>query len=106
MKPYECRVSQPPDDGDADAEVKLVAGTHSVVARATLWWRDTPIMDGRKIGTIGDFMADDEETAIILLEHAINILRKEGCHVAVGPMNGNTWRSHRFVIENSGRGSF
>ncbi|HEX7261119.1 MAG TPA: GNAT family N-acetyltransferase [Luteolibacter sp.] len=127
MKKFECRVSQPPIDGDFDAEIKLVAsesvptvsvgsgksenpaetaGTHSVVARATLWWRDTPVMDDRKIGTIGDFTADDEETAIILLEQAVDILKREGCEVAVGPMNGNTWRSHRFVIESSGRGQF
>lgn len=106
MKKFECLVSQPPEDGDSDAEVKLMAGTHSVVARATLWWRDTPVMDGRKIGTVGDFTAEDEETAIILLGHATDILRKEGCEVAVGPMNGNTWRSHRFVIESSGHGPF
>jgi GNAT superfamily N-acetyltransferase len=106
MKNFECRVSQPLEYGDSDAEIKLVTGTHSVVARATLWWRDTPVMDGRKIGTIGDFTADDEETAIILLEHAVDILKKEGCEVAVGPMNGNTWRPHRFVIESSERGPF
>lgn len=127
MKNLELHVCQPPGDGHADAEVKLVAldyvptvtvgsggsgnpaetaGTHPVVARTSLWWRRTPVMDGRQIGTIGDFTADDEETAILLLGSAVDILKKEGCEIAVGPMNGNTWRSHRFVIESSGRGPF
>ncbi len=105
MKKPECHILQPPADGDADAEVKLVA-LERVIARATLWWRDTPVLDGRRIGTIGDFSADDEPSAAILLEVATEHLKAEGCGIAVGPMNGNTWRAHRFVIESGGRGPF
>jgi GNAT superfamily N-acetyltransferase len=43
---------------------------------------------------------------VILLEGAAEHLRELGCNAAVGPMNGNTWQRHRFVIESSGRGSF
>ncbi len=82
------------------------AGTRSVVASAALWWRDTPIVDGCRIGTIGDFMADDADSAKRLLDGAANHLREQGCHIAVGPMNRNTWQRHRFVVESGGRGPF
>ncbi|NJM38041.1 MAG: GNAT family N-acetyltransferase [Akkermansiaceae bacterium] len=36
----------------------------------------------------------------------MNYLRQAGCDVAVGPMNGNTWRKHRYVIGSDGRGDF
>lgn len=112
MKSYELYVCSPPEDGGSDAEVKLVAmecdpaGTRLLVARAALWWRDTPVMDGANVGAIGDFEADDGEATALLLECAANYLREQGCHIAVGPMNGNTWQRHRFVIESRGRGPF
>ncbi len=115
MKSYELYVCAPPEDGDADAEIKLVtlegvpdetAGTRSVVAKAVLWWRDTPVMDGAHIGAIGEFEANDGEATAILLECAADFLREQGCRLAVGPMNGNTWRPYRFVVESNGRGPF
>ena len=115
MKSYELYVCAPAEVGDADAEVKLVtfegvpaetAGTRLVVAKASLWWRDTPLMDGANIGAIGDFEADDAEATAILLEGAAGYLREQGCHIAVGPMNRNTWRAYRFMVESSGRGPF
>ena len=114
MKSYELYVCAPPENGDADAEVKLVtlegvpetAGTRSVVAKAALWWHDTPVMDGANIGAIGDFEANDGEATAILLEGAADFLREQGCLIAAGPLNGNTWRSYRFVVESNGRGPF
>lgn len=115
MKSYELYVCEPPENGDADAEVKLAtfegvpaetATTRSVVAKAALWWRDTPVMDGANTGSIGDFEAIDSEATAILLESAADFLREKGCRIAVGPMNGNTWRPYRFVVESNGRGPF
>jgi GNAT superfamily N-acetyltransferase len=116
MKSYQLHVCAPAEDGDADAEVKLMtlegedpaetAGTRSVVARASLCWRDTPVMDGANIGAIGDFEANDGEATAILLNGAADFLREQGCRIAVGPMNGNTWRAYRFVVESNGRGPF
>ena len=63
-------------------------------------------MDGANIGAIGDFEANDSEATAILLECAADYLREQGCRIAVGPMNGNTWRSYRFVVESDGRGPF
>jgi GNAT superfamily N-acetyltransferase len=106
MKSYELSICLSPDDA-CEAEVKVAtAANPSAVASAKLWWRDTPMMDGRRIGAIGEFQADDRVAAGILLERAADCLREKGCHFAVGPMNRNTWQRHRFVIESSGRGPF
>lgn len=107
MKSYELSFYLSPDDA---CEVKVVRADNSenttVFASAKLWWRDTPMMDGRRIGAIGEFEADDGVVAGKLLEGAADYLREKGCHFAVGPMNRNTWQHHRLVIESSGRGTF
>ena len=73
---------------------------------AALWWSDVPPMAGHKVGTIGGFQATSAETTLQLLQAAEQRLREAGCTIAIGPMNGNTWRKHRFVIETWGRGPF
>lgn len=89
-----------------DARIFLMDEAGHALAHAALWWTDVPTMEGAKIGTIGGFDAMDETAAILLLDGAVNYLRKTGCTLAIGPMNGNTWRRHRFVIESNGRGPF
>ncbi|MEO5915533.1 MAG: GNAT family N-acetyltransferase [Luteolibacter sp.] len=122
MKSFKVHVCEGSGEDESDARVELecvptvsvgsledpaeTAGTHSVVASAALWWRDTSLLDGSRIGTIGDFVADEAESAKWLLDSACNLLREQGCKIAVGPMNGNTWRRHRFVVESNGRGPF
>ncbi len=41
----------------------------------------------------------DDTSAAALLTEAQTRLRAAGCTIAVGPMNGNTWRSYRFVTD-------
>ena len=76
------------------------------ISTASLWWSDVPSMDGHKLGSIGGFESTGEETTMLLLQAAEKRLREAGCTLAIGPMNGNTWRRHRFVIESDGRGPF
>jgi GNAT superfamily N-acetyltransferase len=110
MKSYELLICPAVGNGTFDAEVKLtfsqVGHSVAVVARVALWWRDTPVVDGANVGAIGEFTADDGEAAAMVLDGAMNHLRAQGCRLAVGPLNGNTWQSHRFVVESNGRGSF
>lgn len=106
MKSYEHHFSEGPGNEGSDASLELCLAHDRVVARAALWWRDTPLLGGVRIGTIGDFSADDAEAAKQLLNGAAIRLREKGCQVAVGPMNGNTWRRHRFVVESRVRGPF
>lgn len=56
-------------------------------------------MDGQRPGVIGHFSADHAAAARAVLEAACAELRTQGCDLAIGPMNGNTWRSYRFVVE-------
>lgn len=90
----------------ADARVFLTNHEEHIVAHAALWWKETPKHEGERVGALGGFCATDEETAKMLLEHAAMRLRENGCRIALGPMNGNTWRRHRFVIASELRGPF
>lgn len=95
-----------PEAETPDARVFLMTPTGSAIAHAALWWNGTPDLEGKRIGAIGAFAASDGEAAKVLLDGAVRRLRETGCAVAVGPMNGNTWRRHRFVIESDGRKPF
>lgn len=90
----------------ADARLFLTNDDGHVTAHAALWWSDTPVLEGGRIGTIGGFAATDGVSAGILLDYACQRLRDAGCGIAVGPMNGNTWRRHRYVVSGEARGPF
>jgi GNAT superfamily N-acetyltransferase len=80
----------------ADAHYLITQG-QELVARASLWWRDTPVMAGERVGTVGHFEASDGAAAELLLSRLTQRLREQGCTLAVGPMDGNTWRRYRFM---------
>jgi len=75
-------------------------------ARLGLWWREAPAWASGRLGCLGGFMAGDEEAARAVLEGGCTRLRELGCTVAAGPMDGNTWRSHRMVTEPGVRPPF
>jgi hypothetical protein len=62
-------------------------------AECRLWWRQVPNWPGRRLGLIGAFSAEHGASCAALLEEACARLREAGCTHAVGPMDGNTWRS-------------
>jgi len=70
-----------------------------IAARCSLWWSDVPPMVGHKLGAIGHFAASDAAAAAALLSEACRELQLNGCTIAVGPMDGNTWRKYRLVVE-------
>lgn len=77
-----------------------------VKARCSLWWLDTPILKGRRVGTIGHYAAIDADGGMQLLERACQTLSRAGCDVAIGPMDGNTWRNYRFKLDRDGGHTF
>ena len=81
----------------ADLHVALTA-SNEVKACFSLWWKNAPPHASEKLGVIGHFNAMDPE-AVHLVKTSMEILRSEGCTLAVGPMDGNTWHSYRFVTE-------
>lgn len=68
-------------------------------ATALLWWTQVPGLPGERLGVIGGFQATGAEAAAKVLEQSCAVLRANGCTLAVGPMDGNTWRRYRWVTE-------
>lgn len=76
------------------------------IAKATCYIKNTPQVNGKDIGTIGDFETNNEENGIKLLEKCEEVLRKNGVDFIVGPMNGNTWKKYRTVKFSNGEPEF
>jgi predicted N-acetyltransferase YhbS len=83
-----------------DAHLVAVDGG-TTVARCSLWWRQAPALDGERTAAIGHFTASPgaADAARVLLEQACRELQAQGATLAVGPMDGNTWRSYRLVSD-------
>jgi GNAT superfamily N-acetyltransferase len=84
-----------------DAHLEARDGDGVVAARCSLWWREAPALPGERVGVIGHFSPGEGDRAHThtMLEEAAARLAKEGCTLAVGPMDGNTWRRYRLVTE-------
>ena len=89
----------PPFDLLPDANLAVIVTQNGdVVARCALWWSgNIPTLPGHKVGVIGQYEATQNGTAEVLLAHACAELAAQGCTIALGPMDGNTWRRYRFV---------
>ena len=72
-----------------------------VRARVSLWHRHTPMLPDERVGIIGHYTAADPVAGEALLRRACAELAAAGCTLAVGPMDGDTWHSYRFVTERS-----
>jgi GNAT superfamily N-acetyltransferase len=70
-----------------------------LVARCSCWWGGTAAVDGEPIGVIGHYAASDAAAGVHVLSHACARMADAGRGLAVGPMDGNTWRRYRFVVE-------
>jgi GNAT superfamily N-acetyltransferase len=77
-----------------------------VTARCSLWWRSVPPLPGHRPGVIGHYAAESVTAGRALLKAACRDLAAQGCTAAVGPMDGNTWRSYRLVTRTSARPAF
>lgn len=74
-------------------------------ARCALW-RDAPVWNGLKTAAVGRFVAPDAAAGAALLEKIANDLAAEGFEAILGPMDGDTWRSYRLVVESDGSPPF
>ena len=77
-----------------------------LAARCSLWWSTVPPLEGARAGYIGHYAAADDRAAETLLESACRELAKHRCAVAIGPVDGSTWRKYRFVVERGGEPPF
>jgi hypothetical protein len=75
-------------------------------ARCSLWWDIVPKLENERLGVIGHFQADSADAGSFLLEGATDRLRENDCTLAVGPMDGNTWRRYRVLTERGAEPAF
>lgn len=90
----------------ADEHLVLLDDDGAPLARASLWWTSVPPLAGHRLGTIGHYAAQNEAAARTLLDAACARLAEAGCTTAVGPMDGNTWRRHRWITERGDEPTF
>jgi GNAT superfamily N-acetyltransferase len=83
----------------------ILAADGGAKARGSLWWCAGSLA-GVRVGAIGHYAARDTSAGRCLLQHACEALARAGCGLAVGPMNGSTWRSYRFVTERGSEPCF
>jgi GNAT superfamily N-acetyltransferase len=90
---------------DLDLTVKGDDG--AVRARCSCWWSTGHTLDaGERVGVIGHYAAESVDAGMRVLTDACAQLAAHGCTIAVGPMDGNTWRSYRLVIERGSEPPF
>jgi GNAT superfamily N-acetyltransferase len=87
-------------DHAADAHICALDPNGRVSAYCSLWWKQTPQYSRGIVGAIGHYASVDDEAAAALLKEAVTRLQENGCTLVVGPMDGNTWRSYRFVTDS------
>ena len=84
----------------------IVIEQKRIVAHCALWWRKVPALPHQRAGIIGCYAARDEASGLKLLDYACRELALQGCTLAVGPMDGNTWHRYRFITERGEKPSF
>ncbi len=82
-----------------DAHWLLTDGGSDVLARCSLWWQIVPELPEQRLGIIGHYAARDSKSSIKLLTYVCNQLKEQDCTMAVGPLDGTTWRRYRFIVE-------
>lgn len=58
-----------------------------------------PLWQGRPAATLGNFTSRDADSGRAVLAKALDQLRAMGTAQVIGPMEGDTWHSYRFVTE-------
>ena len=78
----------------------------AAVARCSLWWTQAPELPGKRVGVIGHFAGLDPARTGELLKSAGEELARHECDLAIGPMDGNTWRRYRLLTERGSEPAF
>ncbi len=70
--------------------------THDAKITAYL---EGPVWDGKPTATVGAFTCKTKEDGADVLQQAIAFIRENGIRQVIGPMDGDTWHSYRFVTQ-------
>jgi GNAT superfamily N-acetyltransferase len=93
-------------DHQPDLHLCALSDAGLVEAHASLWWTLVPRYGAHSVGVVGHYAGAGDEAAALLLPAALRILEQHGCTLAVGPMDGNTWRRYRFVVDSGSEPPF
>lgn len=74
-------------------------------AKATVWL-DGPDWEGAPAATVGGFACKSVAGGADVLAQALAYLRQQGARAVIGPMDGDTWHSYRFVTQSDGSPAF
>lgn len=74
-------------------------------ARITVFL-DGPIWDGRPAATLGAFSCKTAFAGAEILRQAIDHITQAGVSQIIGPMDGDTWHSYRFITRTDGSAPF
>jgi len=89
-----------------DLHVLWVGDGSILTGRCSCWWTQAPGLPGERVGVIGHFAASEATAGVALLTAACGRLSAAGCTMALGPMDGSTWRRYRFVTERDAEPPF
>ncbi len=90
----------------ADHHLLLTNQADEIVARCSLWTKNTPPYLQHKLGVLGHYAAANLTDAQELLRHACAFLSAQNCTMVIGPMDGNTWQRYRFITERGAEPPF
>jgi len=74
-------------------------------AKLSIFW-DGPKWEGRATASFGEVAFKSREAGTEVLTRAIEMVKNAGLTHVVGPMDGDTWHSYRFVSESDGSPAF
>ena len=90
-----------PSMQQADAHWLVLGADGQPMARCSLWWQNVPTYGAERLGLIGHYAAHEDRAAQPLLDQACAHLAEQGCTLAVGPLDGNTFRHYRLLTERA-----
>lgn len=85
------------------AETLVVLSDGNPTACCSVWTRETPRWNDRAVGVIGHFGATNPAAAARVLDEACQFIRNANLDLALGPIDGTTWRRYRLVTEQDPR---
>ena len=89
-----------------DSHWSALAADGTLAGYCSLWWESVPELPGEHTGIIGHFAVRDANAASFILSHCFQELAGRGCTLAIGPMDGTTWRRYRFVTHRKSEPPF
>ena len=89
-------------------EIVIFNDESNIVIGSLYLWHNRPDYNGRKTSYIGNvniyekYRKDEEQ----LFNKVFEELKKEGIEIIIGPLNGTTWNTYRYVTEKGSRRQF